>query len=149
LPISESRVKTISDSTLEIARQIDIAGGRSRLIVIGDRIFTDVLIGNHPALSPDSPYFTSSPSTIRDFNLSVLTTQIWAPETAGITLIRKFENFLCGFVSKREDETNKEIRKEMMRKFTKSKELVVKDSGVLEKKKALRSGGEMIWEGRS
>ena len=102
------------------------------LIIVGDRVLTDVLMGNHPGFGT------------RDLNLTVLTQRVWVPEGIGMGLLRRAENLLAGWASRREEV------KEYLAKYTKfaklREEVLGVGSGAIDSLE--KAGRETVWEGK-
>jgi len=112
------------------------APSNPQLIVIGDRILTDVLMGNHELLRP-------SGSPRGHANLSVLTERVWAPESPGIRFLRRLEGFLARQVALRTQDTA-EI--EGFKGFVRKGEEVLDEQA---EKVGMKARRETVWEGRT
>jgi hypothetical protein len=103
----------------------------ARLITIGDRVLTDVLMGNHHNLGSG--------------NLTILTQTVWAPEGLGMRFLRTGETYLAGLISQRE-----EVKPQLkgFSQYLRTSDEVL--GGKAEASKGhTRAGSEKLWEGRS
>jgi len=129
-PPSNDSVEKLDSHTHDDPRQPHASA--PRLVVIGDRILTDVIMGNHKELGTE--------------NMTVLTQTVWAPENLGIRLLRAGETYLSGLISRREEV---KMQLKSFSKFTRAADEVLGINGRVPLSEQVGARKETVWEGRS